>query len=182
MLISTVIYQGKNTEVVCNSLLQWITFCQTSPTWPTHLGWPHTVWLSFIELDKAVVRVLRLTSFLWLWFQCDRYHNDPFYRWAIWGFHQGYTTRKLVGSSLNSNSGLAICITLALNYKTTLKKLLSKTQKIANGSSCWSMGWKMQFCRGLQDRCAGITVLQFNTYWAHRCASDLVYHWDTNMI
>ena len=27
-------------------------------------------WLSFIELDKAVVRVIRLTSFLWLWFQC----------------------------------------------------------------------------------------------------------------
>ena len=26
--------QGKNTEVVCNSLLQWTTFCQTSPPWP----------------------------------------------------------------------------------------------------------------------------------------------------
>ena len=25
--------------------------------WPAHLGWPHTVWLSFIELDKAVVLV-----------------------------------------------------------------------------------------------------------------------------
>ena len=35
-----------------------------------HLGWPHTAWLSFIELDKAVVRVIRLSSFLWLWFQC----------------------------------------------------------------------------------------------------------------
>ena len=33
-------------------------------------GWPHRAWLSFIELDKAVVRVIRLTSFLWLWFQC----------------------------------------------------------------------------------------------------------------
>ena len=32
------------------------------------------------------------------------------------------------------------------------------------------------FFRGLQDRCAGITVLQFNTYWAYRCASDMVYH------
>ena len=62
--------QGKNTEVVCYSLLQWTTFCQTSPPWPTHLGWPHTAWLSFIELDKAAVRVIRLTSFLWLWFQC----------------------------------------------------------------------------------------------------------------
>ena len=33
--------QGKNTEVVCYSLLQWTTFCQTSPSWPTRLGWPH---------------------------------------------------------------------------------------------------------------------------------------------
>ena len=49
--------QGKNTEVVCHSLLQWTTFCQTSPPWPAHLGWPHRAWLSFIELDKAVVLV-----------------------------------------------------------------------------------------------------------------------------
>ena len=61
--------QGKNTEVVCHSLLQWTTLCQTSPPWPAHPGWPHTAWLSFLELDKAVVRVIRLASFLWLWFQ-----------------------------------------------------------------------------------------------------------------
>ena len=60
--------QGKNTEVVCHSLLQWTTFCQTSPPWPVHLGWPHMAWLSFIELDKAVVHVFRLASCLWLWF------------------------------------------------------------------------------------------------------------------
>ena len=48
----------------------WTTFCQTSPPWPAHLGWPHTEWLSFIALDKAVVHAIRLTSFLWLWFQC----------------------------------------------------------------------------------------------------------------
>ena len=34
------------------SLLQWTTFCQTSPPWPACLGWPHTAWLSFTELDK----------------------------------------------------------------------------------------------------------------------------------
>jgi len=62
--------QGKNTEVVCHSLLQWTTFCQTSPPWPVHLGWPHMAWLSFIKLDKAVVHVIRLAGFLWLWFQC----------------------------------------------------------------------------------------------------------------
>ena len=61
--------QGKNTDVVCHSLLQWTTFCQTSPPWPICLGWPHTVWLSFIELDNAVVCVIRLASCLWLWFQ-----------------------------------------------------------------------------------------------------------------
>ena len=63
-------FSKQETEVVCHYLLQWTTFCQTSPPWPTHLGWPHTAWLSFIELDKAAVRVIRLTSFLWLWFQC----------------------------------------------------------------------------------------------------------------
>ena len=42
-----------NTEVICHSLLQWTTFCQTTPPWPVHLGQPHTAWLSFIELDKG---------------------------------------------------------------------------------------------------------------------------------
>jgi len=56
--------------MACHSLLQWTTFCQTSPPWHVHLVWPHTAWLSFIELDKAVVHVIRLASFLWLWFQC----------------------------------------------------------------------------------------------------------------
>ena len=31
--------QGKSTEVVCHSLLQWTTFCQNSPPWPVHLVW-----------------------------------------------------------------------------------------------------------------------------------------------
>ena len=43
--------------MVCHSLLQWTTFYQTSPSWPTCLGRPHRAWLSFIELDKAVVLV-----------------------------------------------------------------------------------------------------------------------------
>ena len=60
--------QGNNTEVVCHFLLQWPTFCQTSPLWPVHLGWSHMAWLCFTELDKAVVRVIRLASCLWLWF------------------------------------------------------------------------------------------------------------------
>ena len=56
--------------MACHSLLQWTTLCQTSTPWPACLGWPHTAWLSFTELDKAVVHVITLTSFLWLWFQC----------------------------------------------------------------------------------------------------------------
>ena len=37
----------------------------------TRLSWVvHKAWLSFVELDKAVVHVIRLTSFLGLWFQC----------------------------------------------------------------------------------------------------------------
>ena len=63
------VFQGKNTSVVCHSLLQWTTFCQNSPPWPVHLGWPYMAWFSFVELDKAEVHVIRLVSFLWLWFQ-----------------------------------------------------------------------------------------------------------------
>ena len=36
----------------------------TCPSWVALQGMPH----SFIELDKAVVHVVRLVSFLWLWF------------------------------------------------------------------------------------------------------------------
>ena len=61
--------QGKNTEVICHSLLQWTTFYQNSPPWPVRLGLPHMARLSFIESDKAVIHVIRLASFLWLGFQ-----------------------------------------------------------------------------------------------------------------
>ena len=44
--------QGKNTEVIYHSLLQWTTYCQTSPPWPICLGQPHMAWLSFTELNK----------------------------------------------------------------------------------------------------------------------------------
>ena len=63
-------FSRQDTEAVYHSFLQWTTFCQTSPPWPSHLEWPHMAWLSFIELDQAVVHVIRLASFLWLWFQC----------------------------------------------------------------------------------------------------------------
>ena len=56
--------QSRNTEVVLHSLLQWTTFYQNSPQRPFRLGWPYTAWLSFIELDKAVVHMIILASFL----------------------------------------------------------------------------------------------------------------------
>ena len=37
--------QGKNTEVVCYTLLQWTSFCQNSPPWLHHLWWPYKAWL-----------------------------------------------------------------------------------------------------------------------------------------
>ena len=47
-LLFHTVYGGshnKNTGVTCHSLLQWTTFCQNSPLWPIHLGWPCMAWL-----------------------------------------------------------------------------------------------------------------------------------------
>ena len=73
-------------EVVCHFLLQWTTFCQISPPWPARLGWPHTGWLSFIELDRAVV----LVWLYWLVF-CDYGFSVPSdallqHLWSYLGF------------------------------------------------------------------------------------------------
>ena len=68
-LLSSWNFLSKKTGTGCHFHLQWTIFCQTSPPWPAHLGWSHTAWLGFIELDKAVVHVIRLTRVLW-WFQC----------------------------------------------------------------------------------------------------------------
>ena len=38
--------QGKNTEVICHSLLHWTTFWQNSPPWPVHPGRTYTAWLT----------------------------------------------------------------------------------------------------------------------------------------
>ena len=52
--------QGKNTEVVCHSLLQWTTFCQTSPPWVDGQHWNQTDyilcsqrWRSSIQSTKT---------------------------------------------------------------------------------------------------------------------------------
>ena len=58
--------EGKNTEVVCHSLLQWTLFCQNSPLWPVHLGWPYMVWLI---VSLSYTRLWSMWS-VWLIF-CD---------------------------------------------------------------------------------------------------------------
>ena len=54
----------------------------TRPSWVTLHGIAHT----FIELDKAVVHVIRLASFLWLWFQsvCPLMEKDKRLMEAPW--------------------------------------------------------------------------------------------------
>ena len=63
-------------------------------TMTARLGWPHMAWLSFIELDEAVVRVIRLASFLWLWFQCVcplmPSHNTYHLIWVSLTLNVGY--------------------------------------------------------------------------------------------
>ena len=46
--------QGKNTEVVSHSVLQWATFCQNSPLWPVHLGSDLT-WPGWTRYELVVV-------------------------------------------------------------------------------------------------------------------------------
>ena len=66
--------QGKNTEVVCHPLLYWTTFCQTSPPWSVHLGWPHMAWLSFIDLCQENALVIANTLF--------QQHKTRLYTWT----------------------------------------------------------------------------------------------------
>ena len=56
--------QDKNTEVVCHSLLQWTAFCRLLSTMTCPWVALHSMAHSFIELDKAVIHVISLFSFL----------------------------------------------------------------------------------------------------------------------
>ena len=47
---------GKNTAVVCHSLLQRIMFCQNAPLWPVHLGWPCIASLSYTSPFTTIRR------------------------------------------------------------------------------------------------------------------------------
>ena len=63
---------GKNTGIGCHFLLQWTTFCQNSPSWPIHLGWPYRTWLVKLCASLSYASPFAMTS-LWsikgrLWF------------------------------------------------------------------------------------------------------------------
>ena len=66
-------FQDKNAEVVCHSLLQRTMFCQISPPWPIHLGWPYmsrfivslsytklwSTWSFCLELRPIILRLFQ---------------------------------------------------------------------------------------------------------------------------
>ena len=75
--------QGKNTGVVCHSLLQWAMFCQNFPPWPVRLGWFCTAWLI---VSLSYTRLWSMWS-LWLAF-CD------------YSFHSGGCGTVVLASSV----------------------------------------------------------------------------------
>ena len=80
--------QGKNTEVVCHSLLQWTTFCQTSPPWPGHGPTWHGLTL-FSHASKVMLKILqaRLQQYM--------YHELPDVQA---GFRKGRGTRDQIAN------------------------------------------------------------------------------------
>ena len=66
--------QGKNTEVVCHSLLQWTMFCQNSPPWPVCLGWTYTAWLI---VSLSYTRLWSMWSDWLVFYDCDFHSVCP---------------------------------------------------------------------------------------------------------
>ena len=73
---------------------------------PSILGDPgilvNMAWFSFIELDKAVVCVFSLTSFMLLWFQCVcplmLSHNTYCLTWVSLTLDVGYQEQYCIGT------------------------------------------------------------------------------------
>ena len=107
--------QGKNTEVVCHSLLQWPHSVRPLHHDPPVLGCPAgTAWFHWVR-QGCGPSVIRLTSFLWAWFQCvcplmpscDNYH-------LIWVSLSAVATMKHLGNQQHG-SKLSLSIKLLLN-------------------------------------------------------------------
>ena len=126
---------------VLHSLLQWTTFCQTSPPRPDRLGWPHMAWLRLIVLDKAAFHVIKLASFLWLWFQSacpDALSSATMLLgfplpWTWVSLHGGFSKVQPLllallpaGPLLHSSSDVFSTITLSLMYK--IKNVIALTK------------------------------------------------------
>ena len=58
--------QGKNTGVLCHSLLQSTTFCQNSPLWPIYLGWTCMAWLIASLRYTSLFTTARQSSIKWV--------------------------------------------------------------------------------------------------------------------
>ena len=132
-------FSSKNTEVVCHSLLQWTTFCQTSPPWPVRLGWSHMAWLSFIELDKTVA----LWS-SWLVF-CDYGFSVS----ALWC--PLATPIILLGFLLSWMWGISSCL---LQQSTAAAPYLGRgvsSHSLPSWPWTWSSSSQPSFARLLQD-------------------------------
>ena len=69
-LYSFILFMGFSRQEYWSGLLFPSSVEYILPNLSSCLGWPHRAWLSFMESDQAVLCVIRLTSFLWLWFQC----------------------------------------------------------------------------------------------------------------
>ena len=63
--------QGKNTEVVCHSLLQRTTICQNCPPWLVSLGWPYMAWLI---VSLSYTKLWSMWS-IWLVFCDSGFHS-----------------------------------------------------------------------------------------------------------
>ena len=127
--------------------------------------WPHVAWPSFIELDKFVVHVIRLASFLWFWFQSvclllpslSVYH----FTWVSLTLNAGYlfmaAPTKHTFCSLPWTWGMSsgvLLLTLNVGY------LLS-----AAGLSCTKQVFKVGFL------CYFFVCFRFSCWWCPRMSN-----------
>ena len=137
--------------MVCHSLLQWTTFCQASPPWPVRSGWPHMAWLSFIELDKAVVCVIRLTRFLWVWFQC------------VCPLMPSYNTYHLTWVSLTLGVGYLFTAAPAKHSRCSLLWM----RDISSHRPSWPSTWGLE-CKSRKSRntWSNMQIWPWSTEWS----------------
>ena len=93
----------------------------THPFWVALQGMAH----SFIELDKAVVHVISLISFLWLWFSFCL-PSDPITSWQIDGETVEIVADTILGGSKitadgNCSHEIKRCLLLGRKVMTNLK-------------------------------------------------------------